>query len=145
MSEIVAEILQGSLSTKAWSELEKSRLEMENKIKKEQKISLEEAVKRAKQQIKDTKKEVDNWRGKFETAYNSMPDGWDLLGLQVCVSLANFADSALQAVTLNFSEKGSQNQGNTNQGNKQTSSKEPSKFSVCFPDFCSSLYNNINL
>jgi len=134
MSEIVAEILQGSLSTKAWSELEKSRLEMENKIKKEQKISLEEAVKRAKQQIKDTKKEVDNWRGKFETAYNSMPDGWDLLGLQVCESLANFVDSALKAVTLNLSEKGSQNQGNTNQGNKQTSSKEPSKFSVCVID-----------
>ena len=52
MSEIVAEILQGSLSTKAWSELQKSKLDLDSQMKQAHKIDLDTQIKRLNAQVK---------------------------------------------------------------------------------------------
>ena len=65
MSEIVSEILQGSLSTKAWNELENERLELEMDSKNRSRSRLEKNVAKIDAQIKETKEEVDKWTGRI--------------------------------------------------------------------------------
>jgi len=128
MSEIVAEILQGSLSTKAWSELQKSKLDLDNQMKQAQKVDLDTQIKRVNAQVKETKQEVTKWRGKFEEAFDSMPDGWDLLGLQICEDLTNFVGDVLSVATLKF---GGEEYRKTDEKSQTKAKKEPSKFNIC--------------
>ena len=65
MSEIVSEILQGSLSTKAWNELENERLELEMDSKNRSRSRLEKNVAKIDAEIKETKKDVDKWTGRI--------------------------------------------------------------------------------
>ena len=64
MAEIVAEILQGSLSTSQWSQLEQDRLELDIESKRNNKARLEKNKAAIEAQIRETKIEVDEWRGK---------------------------------------------------------------------------------
>jgi len=128
MSEIVAEILQGSLSTKAWSELQKSKLDLDNQMKQAQKVDLDTQIKRVNAQVKETKQEVTKWRGKFEEAFDSMSDGWDLLGLQICEDLTNFVGDVLSVATLKF---GGEEYRKTDEKSQTKAKKEPSKFNIC--------------
>lgn len=95
MSEIVSEILQGSLSTKAWNELENERLELEMDSKNRSRSRLEQNVKKINAQIKETKEDVDEWTDKYEQAFDAMPTGWSLLGLRLCDSLTRFTEDVV--------------------------------------------------
>ena len=128
MSEIVAEILQGSLSTKAWSELQKSKLDLDSQMKQAHKIDLDTQIKRLNAQVKETKQEVTKWRGQFEEAFDSMSDGWDLLGLQICEDLTNFVGDVLSIATLKL---GGEEYRKTDEKSQKNAPKEPLKFNIC--------------
>jgi len=89
VKEILEELIKGGKATQSDSTDKVATLALEIEAAKKRKEAYEERQKELRKTKEEVKKELDEAEEKYVEALDNIPDGWDMLGLQVSESLSN--------------------------------------------------------
>lgn len=93
MAVIVAELLEGATSSQASSHNKKVNLTLISGLKKEQEVTIQSQISKLQSRLRSTEAEKEQWRSRFEAAYDTMPNnGWETL-------LMKLAESAVEILS----------------------------------------------
>lgn len=132
--DLISELLETCTSAKQayGSELEDVRLKMkEFKLKK---LASEDANRRAEQAVKNLSKEIEVAQESFKTSMESMPSGWDMVGMNFMEGISNGVFTLLSAVACRIAKP------DNNSAVKQEGVQKPDAESENDPNSADNIY-----
>ena len=104
--DLTGELLEVSSSAKGYYQKTQEELKMKRDIALVKEESAREKLAKAKEQQEKIEKEVKEAKAGWEKAVDSMPSGWDLLGMQVVETLTNTVSNLAATVLPGMATKG---------------------------------------
>ncbi|XP_062856374.1 uncharacterized protein LOC134319241 [Trichomycterus rosablanca] len=121
---IIQELLEACVNAEYFygKELEKIKNKLqENKMKKQ---SSEEAVELSKKAAKEMERQMKDAQENYSQAMNSIPSGWDMLGMNVAEAMTESLTALVQGLTALVAQRGNSKAATTNADTKSDTEGE---------------------
>lgn len=97
--KLTAELLEACTNARGQYEQDLRDTEIAISVAKQHEEAISEEKKMAKEQFETLKGQVKEAEGQFKEAINSLPSGWELIGMSAVESIANGFSSFVSTIT----------------------------------------------